>query len=146
MKSKNMLRYLIFPLILFSCEHPEQPTLDSRWRLMKVEELDFPISSPSRFYHYPDKPYVKDKPVFSHDADYQVWSWNDSLRIEYSLLYNGVELFDYSAHPFTLLGDTVHFPDALYHFQILDNSLILNGYGVSTFGKRSFTYYFELED
>lgn len=71
-------------------------------------------------------------------------------RIVYGLntpyYIHGVALFDYSAQPYSLNGDTIHFTDASYHYEIMDKSLILNGYSVSPLGKRNFTCFFELEE
>lgn len=146
MKLVKVFCFIMLCLIVISCEQTEVPTLNSRWRLIKVEWLDMPISSPARFLYYPAKPYVKEKPVFAFDADYQIWSWHDSLSIEYTIIHKGVELSDYSATPYTLVRDTIHFTNTRYGFQIFDNSLRLNGYGFSPFGKHHFTYYFEVEE
>ncbi len=146
MKLEKILCYIILSLIIFSCNPTEDPTLNSRWRLIKVEKLDVPTSSPEKFHIFPAIPFVKEKPIFDFDVDYQIWSWSDSSRIEYTIIHKGLELFAYSAHPYELIGDTIHYKDSRYNFQIFDKSLILNGYGVSQFGKSKFTYYFELDE
>ncbi|MFZ1704857.1 MAG: hypothetical protein WAT79_10965 [Saprospiraceae bacterium] len=137
-------------LIIFSCNPTEDPTLNSRWRLIKVKELDTPTSSPGYIHIYPAIPFVKEKPIFALDADYQIWSWSDSSRVEYTIIYKGLELFANTAHPYELIRDTIHYTDSIhysrYNFQIIDRSLILNGYGVSQLGKHRFTYYFELDE
>ena len=140
----KMFIYVFPSLIILSCNPTENPTLHSRWRLMKVEKLDVPLSSPERFSNYPSKPNVNEKPVFSFDSNYQIWSWNDSLRIEYTIIYKDMELYTHSVHSYELVRDTIHYTNARYNFQIIDNLLLLNGYGVSQFGRSNFKYYFEL--
>ena len=146
MQLVKILCFIIPGLIILSCNPTENPTLHSRWRLIKVEKLDVPLSSPARFSNYPEKPFVKEKPVFSFDTDYQIWSWRDSLRVEYTLIHNDLELLAHSADSYKLIRDTIHFTNSRYHFQIFNDLLLLNGYGVSQFGRSNFKYYFELDE
>lgn len=144
MKLKKILGIIILSVVLFSCNPPEVPTLNSRWRLIKIDGLDRPTSSPGKISYFPAKPRVKQKPIFSFDTDYQVRSWSDSSRTEFTIIHEGLELHAYSATPYKLIGDTIHYTNSRYNFQIFENSLILNGYGDSDWGKQKFTYYFEL--
>ncbi len=146
MKLVKILCIIILSLVIFSCNPPEEPTLNSRWRLMKVDKLDAQTSNPIKFISFPAKPRVKDTAFFNFENEYQIWSWSDSSRIEYTIINEGLELFAYSAMPYELIGDTIHFTNSRYNFQIFENSLILNGSGDSPFGKQRFIYYFEFDE
>lgn len=146
MKLEKILIIIIFSLVILSCNPTDDPTLNSRWRLIKINKLDAPILSPGKIINFPVKPLVKEKPVFVFESDYQIWSWSDSSRVEYTIINDGLELYAYSATPYQLIGDTIYYTNSRYNFQIFENSLILNGSGGSNFGKQNFTYYFELDE
>lgn len=144
MKVEKIFGLVLLIFVMVSCDPTENPSLQSRWRLIKVEHLDTPLGSPHRFTYFPEKPYDNGSPTFSFDADYNIWSWRDSLRIEYIIQYRGTEMSAHSATPYRLVGDTIQFTNSRYHFEIFDETLLLNGYGVSQHGRSDFTYYFEL--
>lgn len=146
MNLDKILSIIIFSLFIFSCNTTDDPTLNSRWRLIKIDKLDAPTSSPGKIINFPEKPLVKEKPVFVFESDYQIWSWSDSSRVEYTIINDGLELYAYSATPYELIGDTIYYSNSRYNFQIFENSLILNGSGGSHLGKQKFTYYFVLDE
>jgi len=146
MNLDKILSIIIFSLVIFSCKPTDDPTLNSRWRLIKIDKLDVPTSSPGKIINFPTKPLLKEKPVFIFESDYQIWSWSDSSRVEFTIINAGLELKDYLVTPYEIIGDTIYYTNSRYNFQIFENSLILNGSGDSPFGKQKFTYYFELDE
>ena len=142
MKSSITFAFLIM-LTLFSCEKENKLTLQNTWRLVNVNRLNYPPHA--AILDYPIEPYISNSPFITKDADYHTYTWTDSLRVEYKILFNNSIISEIYTAPYQLINDTLYYLNARYKYEIIGTSLFLSGYAVSDLGKFDFIYHLELE-